>query len=46
LKKEAGDIQMLDVNWSHLEMIRPVVKSATDTEKQDHRTSADEKAAT
>ena len=33
LKKEAGDIQMLDVNWSHLEMIRPVVKSATDTEK-------------
>jgi hypothetical protein len=41
-----GDIQMLDVKFSHLELLRSVVKSATDLEKQDHRVNADEKAAT
>jgi len=46
LNKEVGDVQMLDVQYSHLEMLRGVVKTATDLEKEDHRKMADEKAAT
>ena len=38
-------IGMLDVQYTHLEMLRSVVKQATDLEKTDHRTRADEKAA-
>jgi len=45
LKKDVGAITMLDVKYQHLEMLKSVVKSATDLEKQDHRKHADEKAA-
>ena len=37
---------MLDVQYQHLEMLRGVVRTATDLEKDDHRKMADEKAAT
>ena len=37
---------MLDVKYQHLEMLRSVVKTATDLEKTYHRTRADEKSAT
>lgn len=46
LKKEINTISMLDVKYSHLELLRSVVTTATDLEKQDHRRHADEKAAT
>ena len=46
LKKEMDTISMLDVKYSHLELLRSVVTTATDLEKQDHRRNADEKAAT
>ena len=46
LKKEINTIGMLDVKYSHLELLRSVVTTATDLEKQDHRRNADEKAAT
>ena len=46
LKRDISAISMLDVKYSHLEMLRSVVKQATDLEKTDHRTKADEKAAT
>ena len=36
---------MLDVKYSHLEMLRSVVKTAAECEKADHRKNADEKAA-
>ena len=45
LKKEINTISMLDVKYSHLELLRSVVTTATDLEKQDHRRAADEKAA-
>ena len=45
LKKEINTISMLDVKYSHLELLRSVVTTATDLEKQDHRRNADEKAA-
>ena len=45
LKKEINTISMLDVKYSHLELLRSVVTTATDLEKQDHRSKADEKAA-
>ena len=45
LKKEMNTVSMLDVKYSHLEMLRSVVKTAADLEKQDHRRYADEKAA-
>ena len=45
LKRDVSAISMLDVNYSHLEMLRSVVKQATDLEKTDHRVKADEKAA-
>jgi len=36
---------MLHVEYAHLEMLKSVIKSATDLEKIDHRKHADEKAA-
>lgn len=45
LKKDENAITMLDVKYQHLEMLRSVVKSATDLERDDHRKHADEKAA-
>lgn len=45
LKKEINEIKMLDVKYQHLEMLRSVVKAATDLEKTDHRSKADEKSA-
>ena len=45
LKKEMNTLQMLDVKYQHLEILRDVVKQATDLEKEDHRRMADEKAA-
>ena len=46
LKKEMSSISMLDVKYQHLEMLRPIVKTATDLERDDHRSRADQKAAT
>ena len=45
LKRDMSAISMLDVKYTHLEMLRSVVKQATDLEKTEHRTKADEKAA-
>ena len=45
LKKDMGDITMLDVKYQHLEMLRSTVKTAADLEKADHRSRADEKSA-
>ena len=45
LKKDMGAITMLDVKYSHLEMLRSTVRTAADLEKTDHRKNADEKAA-
>ena len=45
LKRDMSAISMLDVKYTHLEMLRSVVKQATDLEKIEHRTKADEKAA-
>ena len=45
LKKDMDRVEMLDVKYSHLEMLKPVIKTATDLEKTHHRRQADEKAA-
>lgn len=37
---------MLDVKFSMIEMLRPLVKSAQDLEKDTHREKTDDKAAT
>jgi hypothetical protein len=37
---------MLDVKFTMLEMLRPLVKAAQDVEKSTHREKADDKSAT
>jgi ATP-dependent RNA helicase DDX24/MAK5 len=46
LKKPTDKIEMLDVKFTMLEMLRPMVKSAQDVEKNTHREHSDDKAAT
>jgi superfamily II DNA/RNA helicase len=46
LKKPTDKVEMLDVKFTMLEMLRPLVKAAQDVEKSTHREKADDKSAT
>ena len=45
LSKDMEKVQMLDVKYAHLELMKPVVNTAVELEKKAHREGADEKAA-
>ena len=45
LKQSMDSIQMLEVKYSKLELMRPVVNAAIETERTTHREQADQKAA-
>ena len=45
LNTDTDKIQMLDVKYSRLELMRPIVNSAIEVEKTEHRRDADKKAA-
>jgi len=46
LEKDVDKIQMLDVKYGNLELMKGVVNAAIEVEKAAHRSNADEKAAT
>jgi ATP-dependent RNA helicase DDX24/MAK5 len=46
LKKSTEDVEMLDVKYTHLEMLRKVVRTAQELEKDSHREHTDDKTAT
>jgi Fe2+ or Zn2+ uptake regulation protein len=45
LKKETNDVQMLDVKYSQLEMLRPLIESSSQLEKETHYDKKREKSA-
>ena len=45
LNTDTEKIQVLDVKYSRLELMRPIVNSAIEVEKTAHRQDADKKAA-
>lgn len=46
LKKNIEDLEILDVKYSTIEAMRPLVTGAMQLEKTNHRQKADEQAAT
>lgn len=45
LGKATDSLKMMEIRYSNLENMRPMVMAAQELEKQSHRTSADQKAA-
>jgi hypothetical protein len=46
LKKSTDDVEMMDVKFSNLEMLRGLVRAAQELEKDTHKERTDDKEAT